>query len=597
MESSGLIRMERNTNMFKTSPSRIMMILSSLGIVWMLLFSLFMAWNLTVEYYDGYDNLNSASVIGRKISSPELYSLTRPPMVPLLYSWIVPGPEDFKNEELNPLRLPHCFAVCLSFCCLVASFAFLRTALGSASMALLGVFLISQNRLFIHQAPFAGTDIPTTLFVTLGLWLYLKAQSRPQSPGLPWLCGGCFAFAALSKFGFWGALIPLTISWLFLGRRSVGPSRTLFWPVVITLVFPGIFLFCFYRITFGDRVDALSAILNAFYDQLFVHGIHSSQAESPMEYFCALRTGAGWIVTLLALLGIVLAFRDRSFLARFLLIWTFSFGGMLLLAQHKEPRYLLPLIPVFYLWALSAAIKLAAGMQKLMEQRTPFWPGLLTRSGLLVLLASASLPAAEEYRRFQDPVYFTPFTREIAKTINHKASPTTKVFWYPDQRYYTLRPTKAEFCPGDDYFYCYHLCANGLSYFLNRKVEWIEARGRYRETPMFPGMLFFLKEKDIAVITSENYVYCSHNPLNQRHSLAVGTLHTSRFIRQRPESGAAPSTVVYANTNSMGVDVISFNYEGDWSQSLQKRDGRAIFCRRSERDFLCHGPFTRQRGC
>lgn len=543
----------------KTDPFRIFGAFAAVATVAVLCFILPVAWNLQLEYHDAYDNLNSARVIRNGPAENRMaYSFVRPPVTPLLYSTVVPHAVDPEKPGENLLRLPHCLSVVLSACCLLSAFLLFKQATGSVPLALLGVFLFSQNRIFLHLAPFAGADIPATLFTTTGLWLYLRAQADPESPADAWLSGVSFALAALTKFGLLGSVIPLLLAWLFLLRGQEKSSSRAFQPLVVLLVLPWLFMFVLYKIVFGLQMDATGAILDAFHDQIFVHGMHSDISESPLEYLFALLAGAGWFPVCLGAAGFISALMNRAFASRFLLLWAVSMAVMLCAAGHKEPRYLLPLLPVFYVWMLSALAAVASSAARRLRALTPVAISLV----LLVLSGSALINAVPEYTGFCDTAYFRPFTDNAARAILSRISTGSSVYWYPAQSYCTITPQQAEFSDGDDYFYYYHLYANGLGWFLDRRVTPVPARGRYSGTCVFPGMLFHLKDKDVVVVTPENGVYSSTNPLEEknRHPLAVGVVNVTRFVR---EEGAKDRAAVVSYSCPSTQERISFTYGPD----------------------------------
>ncbi len=513
-------------------------ILSVAGIGWLLLMGLMLAANLELEYYDGFDYLANASAIRDGGAGPVTYRPTRPPLIPLGQALALSIPFRAQDPVTRLLQVPHVFSAFLSALALWAFFVFLRAALRSGPLALFTVFLISLNRLVVHYFPFVMSDLTAAMLSSLGLYFFIRAEEGGgRAAAWSVLSGVCFAGAVLTRFAFILVLVPLSLDWMVRKVHWPSASRSPLVTVAVAIVLPLVFMIVLQRALFGPEAGSLLAVVGSLHDASQALWTQTGVRDQAVEYPMALIKAAGLPVVLLMIAGMVMACRSRSRISDLMLVWVLSFAVLTLLAKHKEPRYLTPLLPGLYYFAAVAIRGIGRWVEGWMR-------GDASRAtaygvaGLLLLTASAAVPAAAEYLHFRDPVYSEPFTRAVTREILRRAGAEGRVLWYPGHARYSIRPEREVFVRGDDCFYYYQLGARPLSYLTHREVVAIPYAGRYDPSlPAVPNLLQAANAGDVLVVSLENERHSSEIPPPAREPLFVGTVTVREFLpKARPAS-------------------------------------------------------------
>jgi 4-amino-4-deoxy-L-arabinose transferase-like glycosyltransferase len=105
---------------------------------------------------------------------------------------------------------------------LLGSLAFMPAALlagrwgGRRAIPLLAV-LFMVNPLFVQNATFAWTKLPTAFFVLAALYFFLRARERAASAAAVPVCAACLASGLLTHYSAGPYLVVLAVAWLVLG--------------------------------------------------------------------------------------------------------------------------------------------------------------------------------------------------------------------------------------------------------------------------------------------------------------------------------------------------------------------------------------------
>ncbi|MBN2145313.1 MAG: glycosyltransferase family 39 protein [Candidatus Aureabacteria bacterium] len=521
--------MDSNTHSLPL-PEKAIRIFSICALVFFSIMSLFYATRLEIEYYDGLEYLNAARFIRQHGQNLYLYNLIRPPLLPLVYFCTVD--EHAKTEAFghyNPLRKPHVLSVILSIFLLYFLYWFFREIVGhSLSFFLTGLF--SFNRIFIHYAPFVMADIPGTLFLMMGMLLFIRARKK-ESGTVSALSALCFALAALTKF-FYLITIPILLAYaltlLFQKTISVKTKKQLF---ILPVLTAGLFyLFCFATMVFlfGKEMKFHAMLKDILFNQTKVN-LASFCQEPIMEYVEALLQSSGIGVMLFALAGFFFfLFTTKIPGISFYTLWILTAATALLSAAHKEPRYIMPLLPAWYLFS-------GIGIREVGKWITHKGPGpRIKRYAAPVITSMVILfslpPAYKEHQQFNDPIYYKPFIRTTARTISQLVSPEQKIFWYPSDAYYSLYPQSCRFIQGDDFFYFFHMGYPVLPFYTGRSLIPIFKNSIAAQSQnTFLTLLNKMKTGDWVMITPEEVVYYSDFPPPFKKPLILAQLKRDEY--------------------------------------------------------------------
>ncbi len=236
----------------------------------------------------------------------------------------------------------------------------------SIPIGVLSVFLLAISKL--HTA-FASSELPRTVastFVLLCFWFLVCSQKRKISV---FLAGVALAAGASIRFSETIFLLPAVL-YLFFDKRYKHA-------IAVTITFSMTFAFIIGVSDWLYWGEAFFSLKNIF-DYTVISKMSSRGFEPLLYYITHFGTWTNffWIVLIL----ISLRLNKQK-----IYVWAFAPLIILSLLPHKEPRYLVPVIPFFAIMAASSVWHLLKQVhQKKLDIRYPrnfFWP-----SCLLVLL-------------------------------------------------------------------------------------------------------------------------------------------------------------------------------------------------------------------
>ena len=241
---------------------------------------------------------------------------------------------------------------------------------GGGRVGLWAAAITALLPLHVRNAHFGVLDVPATFFVALALLAIHRAQRR--SSWMPWvLAGACVGLATAMRYSPLILLIPLACA-LVLRRRDESKrllgvlwDRRLWLSVLSSaLAFLAtspytLLSYAEFREAWEERVQrslgsggSLSQRLDVFVD-------------------VGLGQGFGWLVCALAFLGLARLRRRRELLP--LLAWGVVYALVLASGREAFVRYLLPLLPVFVVFAAEGAMLVVrAASRRIVIQRLAF---------------------------------------------------------------------------------------------------------------------------------------------------------------------------------------------------------------------------------
>lgn len=475
--------------------------------------------HLTLDYFDAFEYLGNARVLahGDRTDLAVSYQWRRPLLVPWLQSWLYPDGHGV-DDALEALRRAHGLAWALSLAALVSLFVHLRRFHG-AVFAALGVFLLAANPMFLHMVPFALVDVPSLLFTLLALAAFLRAREGSRGWGLAW----CLALTAamLTKYNLL-LLVPV-----FVAAETVAPaagrglrarlaSGRLWWPLVGAC---GLWLAAHAALRIaleGASQEAFAAPLRMLFGEVDL--LSSLPWDDPWsEYLQEVAQVSPALVLAAAVAGGVLAVRGGSAADRLHLLWLAAFGlAMSGLVVSKTSRYFLPALPSLVYLELRG---LRWATARLAEEAGRRWPARrpwIVAGGLGVgTLLVCGLPlqqALHQLRHFDDPVYRSPFLRELSLAVADVLPEGQAFHWHG--RLYTLVPEERVFFPHDETFTFYHFGPPSLRALVNRPfVLWP------REVPIDAAELVARLPADGLVVQSLPRLYLTADAARMPASL------------------------------------------------------------------------------
>jgi len=405
---------------------------------------------VAVEYADGYAYLNNSLAL-TKHSSIFTYIYYRPPLISIFNA----VPLMFYQPEGAGITVlaPRIIALLLSAFSLAAVYKYLANSFG--------MLLLALSPLFIHYAPFVLTDIPGMLFLILGFYFYSRANRNFSAFffALAFMCRYTHLIALFALFIYENLRLlkidfyRIGIDWRQLLQRQI-------WRQLLSNY--NSFL----------KVSLISLII--FFVSHTLIFLHLGRTwRSPFYVFLALRVQVAasnieplldpfieypqeiWMtftipVCILLFIGIFQAIKQRSDFDLLNLSWLGIYFFFLMIATHREARYLFAVFPpILYFVVLSLQL---------------LTPKLKLAVMLLILVLPIRL-AVIEFQRFSDPLYTHSFMTEVAQSINQ----TNKLVCLEGE-YFTFYPRNHNFLPDDEFMYYHHLNRTGLKFWLGKEI-------------------------------------------------------------------------------------------------------------------------------
>ena len=446
------------------------LVLAVLGL-WVLYQSL----TIEVRYYDTYDYLNDARALTGDPGAT-FYSV-HSPLLPMLAlpSALAWDPAAEGARAWLAWRVPHLTAGLL-FALALAATGLFAARIGGRRWAVLAVVVVGCSPAVLHYAPHLLTDIPAMGLAALVLGLFDRHAVRP-TPGGAVLLGGATGLAVAVKYSM--AVLPVAVALAALyvlarpgavglvrgGGDRLHPRLRLFVHYVLagaiaSAVFGGL-VYARYALTSADGFRWITFRADLEFAQEMVRPIGE---ESSRDYAAMLPRALGWLVGLLALVGVPLAAARRG-LARvlaplgFAAFFVASMGASVGMTQI---RYMFPIFPVIAAFAL-VPIQVA-------------FPWRRTGAGAAVLasvvLASSVWLGARQLVRDAHPFYRRPVQRVVARRIVEHVPPEGTVYWAG--YFVAMSPPDPVVFPRDEFFSFFHFGHPGIGFLTRRRVVSVE---------------------------------------------------------------------------------------------------------------------------
>lgn len=414
---------------------------------------------ISLDYFDAFDYLRNArrlagADVGYQVFKPPLMACAHAPLQAILDA----------AAAGSPVRLaaPHLLQCVFTLACLACVYRYLLLFFPEA-WAQAGTVLLSLNRMVIHYFGFVLGDIPSALALTL--FLYFLSSERVRRRYDPALGAAALACCLISRWNMLAApplaLAGALAAWL---RRGAPPRERRILRGWAAVCFAGLILAvaaCLqtYRSAVGINAASAWRLLGRV-----LSSQHETQASAGAEPFWtygeSFLLSAGPVVLLAALLGLALCARKDQ--ARHLPHGVFLLGFLVIMSfglAHKESRYMIPVLPLFYALAV---LGLRAAYERIHDK-------ILRRLGVLVLVVSVASGAFSEWLQFQDPVYRSSALFDAAGEVKARSGPASRIVWTGTAC--AQVPLRHEFSPRDLFYYIYHVpSAASLEYFLGRPV-------------------------------------------------------------------------------------------------------------------------------
>lgn len=366
------------------------------------------------------------------------YDVFRTPLIPLLHAPLQAILNALDVGMAVRLWFPHALQCVLTALCLLILYRFLRIRF-SAGWAQLGVVLFSMNRLTVH---YFGSVMPDIVSAALFAALLLAIETDR------WQLGAVSMAASVASR--WNMPVPIAGAFfLDVWRRRRIELRWL-----ASIAAGAALFFCAYAIIY-HRAVGLPWLRSIGFLKWMVQGMYETnqQSESSWTYAKALAAASG-VVLIPFLWGAWRAVRERSKPLRFYLALFVFYGvAMTFAIGHKESRYLFPILPAFYVLALS-------GLQTAQKK----W-----RFAAPAVLALAAAGAVWEWSRFLDPVFRNTIVLDTAVVLRDNSTPQTRLFWTGSVL--SLYPERPVFIAEDPFYYLYTVPHPGaIEYLLDRTV-------------------------------------------------------------------------------------------------------------------------------
>ncbi len=381
----------------------------------------FLAWSLSVDYFDSYDILSNARrlvgngygeyVRGRGLLSGPLFA-----GFAIVERWFPSFPF---------FRAAHLWSLTLTLTLVLAFLTIARRI--SPRHAWAGALALALNPLVVHYGVFAKEDIPATLFTVLG---FAEILRRGVGSAPLW-----FALAGLIRANLFPA-IGVTVFLFRWGQKERKGAVRLYGGWVLATLSIATIVYAWAGL--GSVTTFVSDLLTQWKD--------NQQAYQPPSVALGLIGVALPVVVIAA--GAVGALRGADAPTKLATLWAAVFIGLqTFIVSGKETRYFLPALPALYLLAV-------AGFERLPKVIALAW-WLVLPAGLL------------EMARFQDPIFREPKAERVSKAAA-SLSRTGRVVWVGP--FYPLRPAQHVLHEDDDYFSLFHLWRNGVAFHLKHEV-------------------------------------------------------------------------------------------------------------------------------
>ena len=413
-------------------------------IILMISIHLFLSFNIHIDYYDSFDYLRNARAIIEKNNNTYAYTAIRPILIPFIE---IPFLKLFKSPN-TIIKSIHFLYFTISFFTIVLIYK-LSHLLTSKAQTYLTISLFApigllSNKLFTHYFFFGMPDISTSFLIILLLYFTNKLKNKKDTNkvGLIFLI---LILLSLTKFYFLIFSMFYTVFLYYFYKIKTKKLFIFFISIlaifIIAHILPLIYIGC---------KNPLQRSAKTIYKLSFYK--YNNQNESPIEYFITIINSASVIYLVLFAIGFtaIIKNKEKSFLPSL-----FIFISILLLISlysHKESRYIMPILPSFYLVCAYGI----GNLNQLIKNK-------IIHYSILTLIAFLSIfNWFSEINKFKSRIYYTNYNAKLAQAVI-KLNTQSKIIWFGN--FITLSPKnlgKLLIQKNDDFMYKFHISSNTI---------------------------------------------------------------------------------------------------------------------------------------
>lgn len=512
-----------------------------------LLYLLWVAWHLGVDYSDAYETFwNAKSILAH---DPDFFTHKRP----ILYSSLfVPL---FWVEKLTAsdfaFQAAHIISILFLIAFFFAAYRFFRRHLDRQA-SWLTLFLLALNPIVIHLAPFAKEDIPGVCALVGAYYLFLKSSEKNDLRGL--IAAGILMGVALDLRRSFHIVLPGTI--LIYEVLSGQFRKNWIVKLLTAFVLPVAFFFLMPAILYPviGKTSLINAIPQFFTELVQHYRMFSESKDSPMVNFLALTHSVTWPILAAAVLGMITGVWRKQAGALFCTTWFITyFIFFTFIISHKEARYLIPVFPPIYFLAVLGILQLLELVKKFCKTTTS-WRASSAVLGIFLIVSPAALGFRELYK-FQDEFYREPFAKRVAMKAKALAG-EHDIDWIGPL--YATCPKDRSLFPGDNISYTYHVYHHVIGFFADKKpgllmnVQLLQAADRQAGIFAFPQIARLSGSGNVLVLNLERDLYMANNLPNKREPLVVERIQTLSFHRTE---NAEPGVMTFESDDARDAKI------------------------------------------
>ncbi len=424
--------------------------------------------HLKIDYHDSYFVLLNARCIATKNSLG--YTGYRPIILPILLSPFLYLEKLISNSEFI---FAACHLAMVGFFTLLlwVTYRFFRLQFETKT-ALLGIFFFAFNALLIHSAPYCKEDVVSLLFVTSGFYLYLKSN-RTKKLKYYFLSGCLIALAIGARFNNPVLFSVIALYELLSGQTRFCTSlRKLFlegervsFKIFVFLIFPILLFILILSLHYSTL--GLSTFRGAFHKYLteplvvMANIVRTEYYVTPAKNMIFLVKSCGWPVIACAFIGILSNLKKLQSTTLFCFLWFLVFFiFQTFMIHHKEARFLIPLFPPLYFFAVRGGEAIIHLAERFYSKSLS--PQILRALVVILFFAVPAKKAIAECIQWRDPVYRVNFAKEISMYSSGLAK-NNPVYWVG--HFYPVHPKRYIFDMEDVTFYIYHFYVNAIAFY------------------------------------------------------------------------------------------------------------------------------------
>lgn len=413
---------------------------------------LLFAGRLTLDYFDGYENLLNARAFA--LGLPDTVYVRRFYLLSILEAPLFLF-ERWTGWHLFGFRTAHALGVLFYLGAAALFYRMTRERLGK-NAAFAATALMAVNPVTLQMAPFAKEDVPALFFLTGAAHFILRFAAGGRRSTAFWMT--LFSAAAIAcRYNLFPLMFLLYAAAAFGSAPALRRRMAASFLAAGGLFLAGGVLF-FLRIERPSLPGAAAAFLGSFWQQ---YALKLGQHEPASENLRFLLLSVTAPVLMLAAVGAVRRIRSRRPDAVFFALWLFPMLVLqTFLVGGKEARYLLPFFPPLYFFVGEGIEGVIASLRSRIRPA-----GAAIAAAAVVAAALPAAGAARCLLRYGDPVYFDDFERRVS-VRSAEVSETQKILWCGAP--YALKPKDYLFDPADEFTHIYHFHAHTVRFYAPR---------------------------------------------------------------------------------------------------------------------------------